>query len=36
MMEENGIGKSIEGNFVVSLIFTFLEVKRPEANKTIC
>jgi len=36
MWEENGVGKNTEENSVVSLIFTFFEVKRPEANKTIC
>lgn len=36
MREENGVGKRTEGNSAVSLIFTFFEVKRPEANKTIC
>lgn len=36
MREENRIGRSTDGNSVVSLIFTFFEVIRPEANKAIC
>lgn len=36
MRKENGMGSHTRGNSVISLMFTFFEAKRPEANKAIC